>query len=53
MSQPGLTNESVGDQEDYLSLEDPSSGFHFGDLIWILAIATATAAILAAAYLYI
>ena len=52
-SQPGLTHESVGDQEDFLSLEDPSSGFHLGDMIWILAIATATAAVLAAAYFYI
>jgi hypothetical protein len=52
-SQPRLINESVGDQEDFLSLEEPSSGFHLGDMIWILAIATATAAVLAAAYFYI
>jgi hypothetical protein len=52
-SQPGLINESVGDQEDYLSLDEPSAGFHIGDLIWIVAIATATAAVLAAVYLYI
>jgi hypothetical protein len=52
-SKPGLANESVGDQEEFLSLEEPSSGFHLGDMIWILAIATATAAVLAAAYFYI
>jgi hypothetical protein len=52
-SQPGLIRESVSDQEDFLSLEEPSSGFHLGDMIWILAIATATVAVLAAAYFYI
>jgi hypothetical protein len=52
-SQPGLIIDSVSDQEDFLSLEEPSSGFHLGDMIWILAIATATVAVLAAAYFYI
>ena len=52
-ARPSFVAESVAGQEDFLSLDEPSSGFHVGDLVWILAIAAATAAVLAAGYFYL
>lgn len=49
---PSTVEEAAGVQEDYLSLDEPSAGFHLGDVIWVLAIAAATAAVLAVVYAY-